>query len=272
MLKKKPVSAQELSPLSWKDRSVVFAGMAAVLAVSWGYLLWMSWQMELMHVGGGREMWMPPAAAARPWTWHDLTALFSMWSVMMVAMMLPTVLPATAIFAALGKRRNPGGFRRATGLFVLGYLLVWISFSALASLMQWPLHVGGVLNRMMDGGGMLFGGLVLMVAGVYQWTPLKTACLDYCRSPLGFLLSCWKDGAAGAVGMGVRNGLFCLGCCWALMLVMFAVGVMNVLWMALLAVFVLLEKVVPPGDVVRIGAGLALTAWGLYWLLLYFTA
>jgi len=274
MFRKNPAlakAAEALPPLDWKDRSVVFAGMAAVLAVAWGYLLFMSWQMQNMHAGGW-EMWMPPAAGARAWTLYDLTALFSMWAVMMVAMMLPSVLPATAIYAALGKRRHPGGsFRRETWLFVFGYLLVWVAFSALAALVQWPLHVANVLNRMMEGGGLLFGGLVLLVAGVYQWTPLKTACLDYCRSPLGFLLSCWKDGAAGAVGMGARNGLFCLGCCWALMLVMFAVGVMNVLWMALIAVFVLVEKVVPPGTAVRVGAGVALAAWGAYWLLRYFS-
>ena len=274
MFLKKPAFAAVTpppAPLTWKDKSAVYAGIAAVLAASWGYMLYMHWQMQNMHLPANWDMWMPPVAGARAWTLFDLSALFWMWSVMMVAMMLPTVLPTVTTFHALGKRRaNGASFSLEAWSFVVGYLAVWVAFSALAALLQWPLHVMDVLDAMMESGGYLFGGLVLVVAGVYQWTPLKTACLRYCRSPLGFLLSSWRDGKAGAAGMGARNGLVCLGCCWALMLVMFAVGVMNVLWMAVLSVFMLVEKVIPPGTAVRVGAGVALTAWGGYWLALYF--
>ena len=150
------------------------------------------------------------------------------------------------------------------GLFLFGYLLVWTGFSMAATLIQWGMHSAMLISPAMVGTSRLLGGAVLVAAGAYQLTPAKHACLSHCRSPLGFLLNEWRDGAWGALAMGLRHGLYCTGCCWLLMAVLFVVGVMNLLWIALLAAFVLLEKAVPQGRWISHGTGLALIACGAW--------
>ena len=157
-----------------------------------------------------------------------------------------------------------------TWLFLLGYLLAWALFSLVASLIQWPLHEAGLLNPMMDSRSYLLSGGILAAAGIYQFTPLKDVCLHQCRTPLGFIMTAWKNGYTGALQMGFHHGIFCVGCCWALMLILFAVGVMNMLWVILITIFVLLEKILPfSPKIMRAITGVGLVVWGGYWLTLY---
>jgi predicted metal-binding membrane protein len=147
-------------------------------------------------------------------------------------------------------------------LFALGYMTVWLGFSAAATLAQWALHHAALLSVSMAVASPRVAGALLVAAGVYQLTPAKRACLEHCQSPLGFLMSHWRDGPAGTYQMGIRHGIYCLGCCWALMAVLFAVGVMNLAWVGTLTVFILLERlgghsvrVARLGAVLMIGLG-----------------
>jgi predicted metal-binding membrane protein len=191
-----------------------------------------------------------------------------MWTVMMVAMMTPAAAPMIATFAAVRRRRaTTGRVAVPTAIFVVGYLTVWTVFSVLAALAQTWLHSKALLSAAMAPTTPLLGGMLLITTGVYQWTPLKRVCLRACRSPLAFLTTRWREGRRGAVAMGLDHGLYCLGCCWALMALVFAAGVMNLGWVALVAVAVLVEKVAPRGDAVGRLAGLLLFVAGLRMLL-----
>lgn len=199
-----------------------------------------------------------------PWQATDVFLAFAMWAVMMVGMMTPSAAPVALLFA--GMRRGVGAhpLPAVVVAFGAGYLLIWVFFSAVAALAQWPLHQAALLSPMMTTSSARLGGAILIAAGIYQLTPLKGTCLTHCRSPLGFLMSHWRDGTAGALRMGVAHGTYCLGCCWALMGVLFVVGVMNLLWVAALAIFVLMEKVGPAGMLVARAAGVAIIAAGVY--------
>lgn len=256
------------SPLTAREITVVVGGLAGVAMAGWAYMFYMAWAMANMDKV---DMWMPPMGAIS-WTAEDFLMLFIMWATMMVAMMTPSILPMVSMFATLNRnRRNRGQLYTPTFVFVAGYLFAWTGFSVLATVVQWPLHTTDLLNPMMNSRSFLLSGAVLMVAGLYQWTPYKDACLTTCRSPLGFLMTEWRDGAAGALVMGIRHGIYCVGCCWALMLVLFAVGVMNMLWVLLITAFVVVEKILPAPRTMRLFSGLALFVWGGYWLSLYFT-
>ena len=250
-----------------REYLIVGGGLAAIALMGWAYMVYMAWAMANMDKV---DMWMPPMGAM-PWSGWDFFMLFFMWATMMVAMMTPSILPMVTMFATLNRnRRSRRQSYTPTFVFVAGYLVAWTGFSVLASAAQWPLHTAGLLDPMMDSRSYLMSGLVLIAAGIYQWTPFKDACLHSCRSPLGFLMTEWREGTAGALVMGVRHGIYCVGCCWALMLVLFAVGVMNMLWVLLITAFVVLEKVAPFPRAVRLVSGLGLAAWGVYWTGLYF--
>jgi predicted metal-binding membrane protein len=148
-------------------------------------------------------------------------------------------------------------------MFLLGYLLVWTAFSALAALAQWALHATALLSPKMVSTSPLLGGLLLIAAGVFQWTPLKRACLSHCRSPLSFLMTDWREGKFGALLMGLKHGVFCTGCCWVLMALLFVAGVMNMWWVAVITILVLIEKVVPRGLQIGRVAGVGLALWGV---------
>jgi predicted metal-binding membrane protein len=166
-------------------------------------------------------------------------------------------------FATINRSRHAQGrVFVSVWVFLAGYVASWTGFSFVATLAQWGLHSLALISPMMVGTSPLLGSLLLIAAGVYQWTPLKQACLRHCRSPVQFLLTCWQDGTAGAFLMGLRHGAYCLGCCSLLMAVLFAVGVMNLTWIAALSVFVLLEKIIPRGFWVAKVAGLVLMGWG----------
>ena len=213
-------------------------------------------------------MSMPQSSSGAGLTLHDFLILFLMWSVMMTAMMLPSILPATTIFTAFNQRKKVHSQPYVkTYIFVIAYLSAWVACSSLFALTQLGLSITGVLDKAMKMNNPLLSGSILLLAGIYQWTPLKEVCLRQCRSPLGFFIERWRKGHWGAIYMGWRYGLFCVGCCWALMAIMFAVGAMNVLWMAILSIFALGEKISPQSKFLRNIAGVLLVCWGSYLLL-----
>jgi predicted metal-binding membrane protein len=245
-----------LAALVGRERALVWAGLAALVLVAWLYLLHMA------GMGMGAETAAMPLHPHR-WTAGDLLAAVAMWVVMMVGMMLPSAAPVILIVAAVNrKRRAQGGLWVPTGVFVLGYLLVWGAFSVAAAALQGVLHGAALLSPALAATSPVLGGALLILAGVWQLTPLKTACLSHCRSPLGFLVAHWRDGARGALRMGILHGAYCLGCCAALMGILFVVGIMNLLWVAAIAGFVLLEKVGPRGPLIGRLASLALIVAG----------
>jgi predicted metal-binding membrane protein len=189
-----------------------------------------------------------------PWRAADVFFTFTMWAVMMVGMMSAPAAPVLLLFADMQVQRGGRRFSMALLLFGLGYLAVWLGFSACAALVQWALHEAALLSSGLAASSRSVGGAILIGAGVYQLTPVKSACLRHCQSPLGFLMSHWREGLWGAFRMGLGHGKYCLGCCWALMGVLFAVGIMSLAWVGLLTAFILLEKIVPAGNhVSRVG-------------------
>ena len=252
----------EISPLESvlkRDRAVVLAGLIGVTALAWVYLFAMAAEMGEMSQGGVMGGGAMAALQVRPWGGLDFLLMFLMWAVMMVAMMVPGAAPMILLFAAVNRKQRERGRPFApVGAFVAGYIAVWSAFSAVATLSQWGLEQAALLSPMLVGTSPLLGGGLLIVAGIYQWTPLKHACLKHCRSPLHFLTHGMRKGTRGAFVMGLEHGAFCVGCCWVLMGLLFVGGVMNLLWVAAIAAFVLLEKVVPHGVLAgRLGGLLA---------------
>ena len=247
-----------------RDRLLVIAALTGITLLAWGYMVY---EARAMYATGvcccaGLKMSGPDTA---PWATATLLPLFLMWTEMMVAMMIPSAAPMILTFALVQrKRREQARPFVPTAIFLLGYLVVWTGFSALAALAQWFLHAKALLSPMMVGSSPVLGGVLLIVAGVFQWTPLKNACLAHCRSPLSFLMADWREGKWGAFGMGLKHGVFCTGCCWFLMALLFVAGVMNIWWIAIIAVFVLAEKVAPRGLLVGKIAGALLVAWGVW--------
>jgi predicted metal-binding membrane protein len=150
----------------------------------------------------------------------------------------------------------------STSAFVLGYVAAWTSFSLVATLAQEALHSVALISSMGISTSGIFGGILLASTGIFQWTPLKNACLRHCRSPLGFILTEWREGTWGAIQMGLRHGTYCIGCCWLLMALLFVAGVMNLWWVTAIAAFVLIEKVPPVGQWIARATGALLTLWG----------
>lgn len=244
-----------------RQRVVIVAALAGIVALAWLYLFLAAADMRTAMAGMDRHMAMPPKGAV------DLLLLLAMWWVMMVGMMLPSAAPVILTFANVNRNRQARGEPFVpTALFATGYLLTWGAFSVAATLAQWALESAALLSPMdMTTDSRLLGGGLLLAAGLYQFTPVKLACLRSCRSPLDFVLNHWRDGSRGALRMGMTHGLHCLGCCWILMLLLFVGGVMNLLWVAGLAVVVLVEKLVPGPWFARV-AGALLAAGGV-WLL-----
>lgn len=239
------------------DRAIVTLGLLGVAGLGWLYVVRLGREMADM------AMAMPHMI---PWGPTDFLLTFLMWAVMMVAMMVPSASPMILTFATINRKRLADETPLIrTGLFVAGYLVVWAGYSLLAALGQWALHAAALISPALAVTPWV-GGLLLVAAGLYQFTPLKDVCLSRCQSPFGFILTEWREGAAGALVMGLRHGAFCVGCCWVLMGLLLVAGVMNLLWVAAIAAFVLLEKVIPAGRVVSRLAGALLIVWGV-WLL-----
>lgn len=242
-----------------RERIIVLSGLVGCATLAWIYVLYMSWGMA--HMDEASLAIMPRMTN---WGAFDLLLVFAMWAVMMAAMMLPSSLPMVLGFAALAHQRRARGLPYVTtGVFVLGYLAVWAGFSLLATLAQWGLLEARLVTPMMVSATPWLAGALLVAAGAFQLTPWKHRCLTRCASPLGFLLNEWRDGAVGAWVMGVRHGLFCLGCCGALMALLFVFGVMNTLWVAALSIYVMLEKLLPRVRWLPFAAGPVLIVWGL---------
>lgn len=242
-----------------RERIVTLAGLAAVVTLSWTYLLTGAGTMQEM---GGMSMPM----STWPWTPGHALLMFVMWLVMMMAMMLPSAAPAILLFATVA-RRSTGAPRSAPALFASGYVAIWAGFSILALGVQFLLEWTEWLSPMMESNSTTLNALLLLAAGIYQFTPLKRACLRLCRSPLDYLVSHWHSGRGGALRMGAQHGLYCVACCWGLMLLLFIGGLMNMWWIAALALYVLVEKLVPGGErlgqiagVLLAGAGIVLLA------------
>jgi predicted metal-binding membrane protein len=205
---------------------------------------------------------MPQRSA---WGAAEFLSTLAMWTVMMTAMMLPSAAPMILLFSKVQrKRRADQSPHVPTGIFVGGYLAVWALFSGGATLAQGGLHAATLLSDSMALASPMSGGIVLMAAGAFQWTPLKDACMTRCASPLSFIMTQWREGAAGALRMGLSHGLYCLGCCGLLMAILFVTGVMNPAWVAGVASFVLLEKALPGHRWPSRLGGVLLLVWGAW--------
>lgn len=245
-----------------KIQSFVLLSILAVILTAWLYLFHQHWQMTSLPMS---EMWMPPSEVSA-WQARDFGLVYLMWAVMMAAMMLPTAIPMILVFTKICQRRY-SACPLIVVSFILAYLLVWFLFSILLSLLQWQMHGLHFLSPMMDNRSIHLAAAIFLLAGVYQFTPLKNTFLQYCRTPMGFLLTEWRDGAGGSFYMGFKHGMVCLGCCWMQMLIMFAVGVMNLLGMAFITLLVMLEKMAPlKRQLISRLVGILFISWGI-WLL-----
>jgi predicted metal-binding membrane protein len=246
-----------------QDRIIVLAALGALAAVAWLYMIR---EARAMGVSGvchcaGMAISGPDV---KPWAAGAILPLFLMWAGMMVAMMTPAAAPVALLYA----RILPAGARAfgPAAWFSCGYLCAWTLFACGAALAQWGLEALALVTPMMAGASRRFGGAVLIAAGAYQWLPLKDACLAQCRAPLSVLqrLGGFQAGAAAALRLGIRHGLYCVGCCWLLMTLLFVVGVMNLLWIAALMGYVLLERLLPGGRTLARVTGAAAVLIGLW--------
>ena len=251
----------QTAALSRRDRVIISSCLVLLTMLAWTYLLHLDHQMSVA-MSHDRMMADMGMTMDMPWNAADVLFTFAMWAVMMVGMMTPSAAPVMLLFAGLHRGRGAHRAPRVVIAFGAGYLLVWTAFGAGAAMAQWGLHQAAMLSPAMATSSARLGGAILIAAGVYQLTPFKGACLAHCRSPLGFLMSHWRDGTAGALRMGITHGTYCLGCCWALMGILFVVGVMNLAWVAAMTIFVLVEKLGPAGAFVARVAGVAMIAAG----------
>ncbi|MBH32184.1 MAG: hypothetical protein CMD90_00855 [Gammaproteobacteria bacterium] len=218
--------------------------------------------------------WMPPMSNI--WSLNDFYQLFIMWAIMMIAMMSPSILGSVLMYAKVNKAKMEKGLQYTpTFIFYLGYLLAWVIFSLGISLIQYPLQVEALMNPMLASISQTLSAVVLIIAGIYQFTPYKYACLNKCRTPLSLIMAQWKDGSWGALNMGLSNGFYCVFCCWFLMAVLLVAGVMNMTFVVILTLFVLVEKLLPVPEsmesvyfkVISIVPGLLLISWGISFIL-----
>jgi predicted metal-binding membrane protein len=268
-----------------RDRVITLAGLTALCALAWLYIvtgarLGMSaWEMTTlalfphqhardvmpsmpgMDMGATAPMWMA-------WGFATWALMIAMWWIMMIAMMTPSATPTILLYARVYRHALVQGQAQdklaPTGAFAAGYLLVWLGFAAAAATLHWALERAGLVSAMMMGSqSRLLSGAVLITTGLYQLSPLKNICLAHCRTPTSFLSRHWRPRALGALRLGAMHGGYCVGCCWLLMALLFVGGVMNLTWIAALAILVLIEKVLPPGQWVGRGVGIALIVWGV---------
>jgi predicted metal-binding membrane protein len=242
-----------------RERVPVLVALGGSTALAWAYLVAMA---------GGMHGDMPGMAGAMrpgPWTAAHFGLTLAMWAVMMVGMMLPAAAPMVLFFATFSRRSREQGHAVApVGAFVSGYVAVWSAFALAATTLQWGLDRAALLSPHMAAISPVLGGGLLIAAGLYQWTPLKDACLGLCRSPVAFVMGHWRAGTGGAFGMGLEHGAFCVGCCWALMALLFVGGVMNLLWVAAITLAVLAEKLAPKGGWIARASGAALVLGGAW--------
>ena len=254
-----------------RDRQAVLTALVILTALAWGYILWLTRHMAMPAEMPGMDMGMDMAGMTmapeiRPWTVIDFLFGFLMWAVMMGGMMMPSAAPTILLYARVGRQaalqQKPFA---PTGWFAAGYVLAWTVFSLLAAGLQDGLGRVALLTPTLASANDFLGGGILIIAGLYQWSPLKFRCLTNCRTPLEFIQQHggFKRHALPALGLGFRHGVYCIGCCWALMLLLFVGGVMNIVWIAGLSILVLLEKAMSDGRNVSRVVGLALIIGGI---------
>ena len=243
------------------DRLIILAGIAIVSVIAWMHMAGMT--LERGHLVSHHSV--------DHWTISTFLSHFVMWIVMMVAMMLPTAGPMILTFSTIsrGQRQKKLPYVN-TSIFVVGYIIVSIGYSLAATFLQWWLHNNAMLTSIGASNSHILSGMLLGVAGIYQWSRLKHACLRFCRNPFNYLMTNWREGSTGALYMGLKHGLLCTGCCWALMALMFVGGVMNLLWMVVVTAIILIEKVAPKGDVFAKIAGVAMMTSGVYFIVVNF--
>lgn len=250
-----------LESLLRRDRWIVGGALAALTALCWVYLFRMAEGMQTSSATQGMGI--------DSWDARDFAAMLLMWVIMMVGMMVPSASPMVLLYTRVARRAHEGALPSlAVTAFLSGYLLVWSGFSLVATVAQGALEDVALLSPMLVTTSPTLGAAILALAGVYQLTPLKDACLKHCRGPVAFVMRHWRPGVRGALRMGVVHGAYCVGCCWALMALLFVGGVMNLIWIAAIAIFVLLEKVVPHGLGGGRLAGIGMIAMGVAALVL----
>ncbi|GMQ82635.1 MAG: DUF2182 domain-containing protein [Rhodothermia bacterium] len=227
-----------------RDALAIVFSLVGITSLAWLYLVFVADQMSNPIRVGISAMQIPA------WDAAYFVSMYLMWAIMMIGMMVPSVAPAVLIYAGIVRKAESRDQTVApTGAFVAGYLTIWILFSLLATSAQWGLASAALVSPMMVSSSKWLSAGLLLSAGVYQWLPIKNQCLHQCRSPIEYISARWRKGYAGAVRMGIGHGLYCLGCCWVLMALLFVGGVMNLLWIAAIAVYVLIEKVLPFGEI-----------------------
>ena len=246
--------------VSWRrDRILAMGSLLAVIALSWLYLA----RMDMSPNLGGIICMATPGMAGAPL--EQFTAAFLMWTIMMMAMMLPTAVRAIDVFGSFARKRMSAiGSAPATSLFVLGYVAVWTAYSVFAAAGQVALSRVSLLAPTLQSTSVVLSVALLLLAGTFQFTSFKDACLTQCRSPFPFFLAKWRDGDLAAFVLGMQHGSYCVGCCWALMGLMFVFGAMNLLWMGALSLFMLGEKIAPASWHLNRGAGVVLILWGIF--------
>jgi len=255
------VTAENSTSLAKRDLILLLGALGGLVVLSWWYLIGMSRGM------GGMDGTMGIA----PWSSIDFLLMFAMWAVMMVAMMVPTALRSVLIFARIGARATTRGRTLVPAYwFAAGYVLIWTFFSVVATLSQWGLDQAALLSPMLVSTSPFLGAILLISAGAWQFSPVKDTCLRHCRSPAMYIATHFRPGIPAAVQLGIRHGTYCLGCCWLLMGLLFVGGVMNLLWIAAITAFVLVEKLLPAtlrasqlSGWAMIVAGVGYLAWGL---------
>ena len=241
-----------------RDRIAILGGLVGVSVLAWVYLVVLALRMPAMDA-----MAMSEVIRIRPWIAMDFVSMFLMWAIMMVGMMVPSATPMALIYGAVARKaRGQGSAIAPTAFFVWGYVAAWTGFSLGATIAQWALDQAALLSPMMVATSPALGAGLMIAAGIYQMTPFKSACLDHCRAPARFISQHWRPGMLGAFRMGLEHGAFCLGCCWLLMGLLFFGGVMDLLWIAGITLFVLLEKLLPFGDRGGRLAGIGMIATG----------
>jgi len=231
------------------SRAFTLLAIFLLVFLSWYYMLF-GMTMNMKAVG--------------LWNEYDLLSLFLMWAIMMAGMMLPSATPVILIVDKLNFQRKTKQVPYTHSLyFVAGYLLAWVLYSALITLIQWGLHAISILSPMMISHNDIFSGALLIIAGFYQWSRFKQKCLQLCRTPLNMLTTQWREGISGAILLGFKHGQYCLGCCWFLMALLFVTGVMNLKWILVLTLLVMIEKCFPRGDVISKLLGCLLISLGL---------
>lgn len=261
--------------LALGERVAVPGGLIVVAALAWAYTIRMAQDMGAIgqpaatvmghaahHPAGHGAMHSAVMPHLAGWGVSEAWMTLVMWGVMMAAMMLPTVIPMVLAFATVNRQNGRSGVLVPAGAFTAGYLGAWALYCVAATALQWGLLRAALLSPVSLASGPVLGGVLLIGAGLFQWTPWKNACMQKCRNPLGFLLTHWRPGRLGALRLGSRYGMYCVGCCWLLMLICFALGVMNLVWMAVLTGFMLVEKLSPAGYAVSRAAGVGLVMWG----------